>query len=354
MTPRAASRPQNPERWNRSFLDGLRQLFGRPAGSLRADETGQPLWAHPELQRLEDRTFPGQTPGVWGWALGGLGLAFLDQTLLASPLDAPENLDIGTSPGAATATSRSAAPNPLLLGLATDSPADSVSWTAAWTPTPSGQPNIAAPSGQGLTDSAPTGSPTQHEPLVDPLPSPFDDAGATSTSSTGAGGGFPVGADAAGTNTLASGTDGGSGSSGSPSAPTELGTTPPLGNAGNPGARVTPLSLIPTASVPGADSTTGLGGTGDPGGGGGNDPGPLIQTQAPPYAHLPLRFEVNQGQTDGQVQFMTNHSANRVFLTPTEMVVEVAQPLSVPLSKFAPPPPISVVPLPEMPVTLAA
>ncbi len=48
------------------------------------------LLLRPAVQLLEDRSYPGQAPGVMGWALAGTGLAFLDQSLLTFPLDGGE------------------------------------------------------------------------------------------------------------------------------------------------------------------------------------------------------------------------------------------------------------------------
>ncbi len=44
------------------------------------------------------------------------------------------------------------------------------------------------------------------------------------------------------------------------------------------------------------------------------------------YAHLPLRFEANQGQTDQRVRFLSRGSGYTLFLTPTEAVVSVSEP----------------------------
>lgn len=44
------------------------------------------------------------------------------------------------------------------------------------------------------------------------------------------------------------------------------------------------------------------------------------------YGKLPLYFEVNQGQTDGQVQFLARGSGYTVFLTATEAVLALRQP----------------------------
>src|SRR5439155_2193069 len=41
------------------------------------------------------------------------------------------------------------------------------------------------------------------------------------------------------------------------------------------------------------------------------------------YWKLPLWFEANQGQTDGQVQFLSRGKGYSLFLTPTEAVLVV-------------------------------
>ncbi|HYM75014.1 MAG TPA: SBBP repeat-containing protein [Candidatus Dormibacteraeota bacterium] len=43
------------------------------------------------------------------------------------------------------------------------------------------------------------------------------------------------------------------------------------------------------------------------------------------YANLPLRFEVNQGQTDGSVRFLSRGSGYTLFLTPTAAVLSTSE-----------------------------
>ena len=44
------------------------------------------------------------------------------------------------------------------------------------------------------------------------------------------------------------------------------------------------------------------------------------------YGQLPLSFEVNQGQTDPQVDFLSQGSGYALFLTPTEAVLSLQTP----------------------------
>ena len=44
------------------------------------------------------------------------------------------------------------------------------------------------------------------------------------------------------------------------------------------------------------------------------------------YGQLPLSFEVNQGQTDAQVDFLSQGSGYTLFLTPTEAVLSLQKP----------------------------
>jgi hypothetical protein len=55
--------------------------------------------------------------------------------------------------------------------------------------------------------------------------------------------------------------------------------------------------------------------------------GPLStdQVQAA-YGQIPLSFEVNQGQTDPQVRFLSHGSGYALFLTPTEAVLRLQKP----------------------------
>lgn len=47
------------------------------------------------------------------------------------------------------------------------------------------------------------------------------------------------------------------------------------------------------------------------------------------YGKLPLSFEANQGQTDGEVKFLSRGSGYSLFLTPTEAVLVLQQPSAV-------------------------
>ena len=44
------------------------------------------------------------------------------------------------------------------------------------------------------------------------------------------------------------------------------------------------------------------------------------------YGKLPLRFEINQGQTDAQVRFLVRGGGYSLFLTPTESVMVLSRP----------------------------
>jgi hypothetical protein len=57
----------------------------------------------------------------------------------------------------------------------------------------------------------------------------------------------------------------------------------------------------------------------------GADPEVKAQVQAN-YGKLPLNFEINQGQTDAQVKFLSRGSGYTLFLTPTEAVVSLNRP----------------------------
>jgi hypothetical protein len=46
------------------------------------------------------------------------------------------------------------------------------------------------------------------------------------------------------------------------------------------------------------------------------------------YGKLPLRFEINKGQTDSQVQFLARGSGYNIFLTPAESVMVLSRPSS--------------------------
>lgn len=46
------------------------------------------------------------------------------------------------------------------------------------------------------------------------------------------------------------------------------------------------------------------------------------------YGKLPLRFEINQGQTDSQVKFLARGSGYNLFLTPSESVMVLSRPSS--------------------------
>jgi pimeloyl-ACP methyl ester carboxylesterase len=58
------------------------------------------------------------------------------------------------------------------------------------------------------------------------------------------------------------------------------------------------------------------------------------------YANLPLTFERNQGQVDGEVKFLSRGSGYNLFLTPTESVLQLRTkaPASSPKSQTPPPP----------------
>ena len=43
------------------------------------------------------------------------------------------------------------------------------------------------------------------------------------------------------------------------------------------------------------------------------------------FGRLPLHFEINQGQTDSQVQFLARGPGYTLFLTPTEAVLTLAR-----------------------------
>ena len=52
------------------------------------------------------------------------------------------------------------------------------------------------------------------------------------------------------------------------------------------------------------------------------------------FGKLPLSFEINQGQTDGQVLFLSRAPGFNLFLTPTEMLLELRRPPAAsPLTK---------------------
>src|SRR6202043_4108631 len=56
--------------------------------------------------------------------------------------------------------------------------------------------------------------------------------------------------------------------------------------------------------------------------------GPLAAAAAPPrisevYGHLPLSFEVNEGQVDSSVKFLARGQGNGLFLTAAEAVLSL-------------------------------
>ena len=55
-------------------------------------------------------------------------------------------------------------------------------------------------------------------------------------------------------------------------------------------------------------------------------PKPSQQQLLESYGRLPLTFEVNQGQTDAQVKFMSRHPGFFLFLTPTEAALAFSKP----------------------------
>jgi hypothetical protein len=57
-----------------------------------------------------------------------------------------------------------------------------------------------------------------------------------------------------------------------------------------------------------------------------NEPDPAVQTKVQAvYGQLPLHFEVNQGQSDQQVKFLSRGNGYALFLTPTEAVLALQQ-----------------------------
>ncbi|HEY6329475.1 MAG TPA: hypothetical protein VI756_09055, partial [Blastocatellia bacterium] len=52
-----------------------------------------------------------------------------------------------------------------------------------------------------------------------------------------------------------------------------------------------------------------------------------------PFKHMPVRFEVNAGQTDSQVRFIASTPGGDMFLTPSELVMRVFEPMAPPDKK---------------------
>ncbi len=55
-------------------------------------------------------------------------------------------------------------------------------------------------------------------------------------------------------------------------------------------------------------------------------PTPAPKQVAKSYGRLPLSFEANRGQTDGQVKFLSRGRGYTLFLTPTEAVLALKRP----------------------------
>ena len=67
-----------------------------------------------------------------------------------------------------------------------------------------------------------------------------------------------------------------------------------------------------------------------------NRPKPLLPGKhaiASQYAELPLSFEVNQGQADASVKFLSRTSGATIFLAPTETVL-VSGPIAQPALNY--------------------
>ena len=51
------------------------------------------------------------------------------------------------------------------------------------------------------------------------------------------------------------------------------------------------------------------------------------------YGELPLSFEINEGQTDSQVKFLSRGSGYSLFLTGNEAVLALKKPIQMPIGK---------------------
>lgn len=60
---------------------------------------------------------------------------------------------------------------------------------------------------------------------------------------------------------------------------------------------------------------------------------PAEQQTLAAYGELPLSFEVNQGQVDPEVRFLSRGSGSTLFLTPTEMVLALRTPALMPANQ---------------------
>jgi hypothetical protein len=318
------------------------------------------LSLRPAVQLLEDRSYPGQAPGVMGWALAGTGLAFLDQSLLTFPLDGGE----AGRPSLATRHAESgAAPT---TSLPADVAAPLADQVAAWVVSlnagesqqagpelqaggsvSSSREEAAIPAGTWQDDLLPDAlagplaqgsfeslgdSPTPHHPFSLPSPSfPAAESGDFT---------LPSGPRAAG---IVPPTGSGPGNVG-PSSPalseadlTALAATPRTGTSGNPLSpqRVPDAAMLQTL----ADNGSTWNG---PGGDSGTPPPPQEQSttssRAQGFAKTPLRFEANQGQLDAHAQFVGRANGYNLYLTATEMVLALDRPASTGHSRGTQPP----------------
>jgi RHS repeat-associated protein len=344
-----------------TLLKRVRRWFRRSGGTEKAASCDRPHWAHPELQRLESRAFPGQTPGVWGWALGGWGLAFVDQALIASPLDAPESLDAEVGGQAVPSAGGSAGSNAWLAAGWMGSLTDASSASARATDSTAAPTNLSA-TNQGSIDTEQTGSQGRGDPSADPFADPLTQEWFASLPARQGSGGISPPPFAGGTTPRADGLAIQE-PTGSP-APFGLGAASPFGPSPLPGSGATsPVALFAPLPV-GARGPTGPSGTpGTPDAatlqslaangiawdGSGSDSGgpanpdlnsPDTQSRANSFLQTPLRFEANQGQREGPVQFHTQANGYEAFLTSTEMVMALPRPdTSLPPRNPQTPPP---------------
>jgi hypothetical protein len=321
--------------------------------------SAKPERVRPELQVLERRFFPGQAPAMLASGVGVLGAAFVDQALLASPLDDAgrlEELNAGSPPAAGGPEGGEPFPASDPDTMARDPAAwfgtDGHPGTAAassGTPADVEAGSAAAPAGAAATASDANSLGWSPVLFVDPLGDPLQNDW------TAEGGGPkspPRSSDSLPSNPRSA--DGG-GSGGS--APAAFGTNaaaPPAADGGSSALLVPPLGATPASPAPArpsqpAPSTTpapaapapapppqpatpppapaapqGPQPADDSGSGGGG--GPLLNTRITLPPHLPLSFEANAGQRNSTVQFSRRDKGHDLFLTSTEMVISLSQP----------------------------
>ncbi len=318
-----------------------------------------PIYHRPDLEQLEKRAYLGSTLDALGMGLLGSSLAFLsldqfDQAVASNV--ALRHLGVG---GPAVGSSGSVDPYADVSSIP-------IAHLAAWPLHDAGEDGSS-----GTTAPAPEvvagldGDTLPWDDFMDGLADPGDgtphapfhfseEAGLGASSFAGGGGSggvAPGGAAASDAGTLGPLVVGGGGPTeaeltsmlGSSTVPTK--STPSSGTSQPPATPTSPPS--PTASTPApaspAKNQNDQVPPPPPPDGSGTGPGDGSDVVLRP--HLPLQFEANRGQMNAQAQFRARGSGYNLFLTSTEMVLAMSQPIPRPSRGGrplkAPPPPRS-------------